>query len=39
MKKVDPMAEQDARPVEGILIGSGVGFMLWALIAMVATLA
>lgn len=33
------MAEQDARPVEGILIGSGVGFVLWTVMAVVATLA
>ncbi len=32
------MAEQDARPVQGILIASAAGAVLWALIVLAAAM-
>jgi hypothetical protein len=32
------MAEEDARPIEGILAGAGLGVVVWALLAVVAAI-
>jgi hypothetical protein len=39
IKGLPRMAAEDARPVEGILAGAGLGAIVWTLLAIVAALA
>lgn len=39
MREQRKIADEDARPVEGILVGAGLGAMFWTVCAVVAALA